>query len=246
MSSAPVLSCRTISRMSLCFGVSDSARRKSGRRSSLRMRRYSSKLCAVLEMDAAEMRKRRNPDTDHIAAMPERVGVNKATRLFLRRDDVGSRDFGSRAHETVRKRNRAIGALSVQSAIGDSIPFSICPRDDGVVGQLHLIDRDRIRLKLDCAAHCVMPLLFRFTHHAGDQIDVDLGKVDFARPLVSAINLRRQDGPARLQRGCSSLKCSTPRLSRVTPIALSVSSFDFCNVPGSHSNVTSSAFSQLT
>jgi len=37
-----------------------------------------------------------------------------------------------------------------------------------------------------------------------------------------------------------------PFAKRVTPISLRASSFDFCNVPGSHSKVTSSALVQLT
>ena len=65
-------------------------------------------------------------------------------------------------------------------------------RDDGVVGQLHLIDRHRVRFEFDRALDRVAPLLFRFAHHAGDQIDVDLREIDFARPLVSAIDLRRE------------------------------------------------------
>ena len=43
----------------------------------------------------------------------------------------------------------------------------------------------------------------------------------------------------------ASLKFSMPRLSRVTPSSRSVSSFGSESVPGSHSNVTSSAWSQL-
>jgi len=42
-----------------------------------------------------------------------------------------------------------------------------------------------------------------------------------------------------------SLKFSTPRLSRVTPISRIAFSFGSVSVPGSHSNVISSASSQL-
>ena len=46
--------------------------------------------------------------------------------------------------------------------------------------------------KLDRAPDRVAPLLFRFAHHAGDQIDVDLREIDFARPVVGAIDFRRK------------------------------------------------------
>ena len=39
-----------------------------------------------------------------------------------------------------------------------------------------------------------MPL--RFAHHPGDQVDVDLREIDFARPLICAVNLRRKMGAA--------------------------------------------------
>src|SRR5215468_8529242 len=39
----------------------------------------------VLEMDAVEMRERRDAESNHIAAMPERVGVNEAAGLLRRR-----------------------------------------------------------------------------------------------------------------------------------------------------------------
>src|SRR5262249_61656059 len=46
----------------------------------------------VLEMDAVEMRERRNAESDHIAAVPERVGVNEPAWLLRRRQSVGARD----------------------------------------------------------------------------------------------------------------------------------------------------------
>jgi hypothetical protein len=44
----------------------------------------------------------------------------------------------------------------------------------------------------------------------------------------------------------ASLKFSTPRETRVTPISFSVRTFSSFSVPGSHSNVTSAALSQWT
>src|SRR5262245_25892855 len=46
----------------------------------------------VLEMDAVEMRERRDAESDHIAAMPERIGVNESAGLLRRRQRVGARD----------------------------------------------------------------------------------------------------------------------------------------------------------
>src|ERR1043166_292837 len=47
----------------------------------------------VLEIHAAEMRKRGNSDPDHVAAMPKRVTINEPASLFLSGDDVGAGDF---------------------------------------------------------------------------------------------------------------------------------------------------------
>ncbi len=58
------------------------------------------------------------------------------------------------------------------------------------------------------------------------QARVDFSGDRWARPFSSRI---------------SSLKFSTPRLSRVTPSSLSVCTLGSESVPGSHSNVTSSA-----
>ena len=86
-----------------------------------------------------------------------------------------------------------------------------------------------------------LPVLVGLAEHAGDQVDVDLREAErrartgtpapisgerCARPLISRMR---------------SSKFSTPRLRRVTPIWRIAASFVSVSVPGSHSNVISSA-----
>ncbi len=107
------------------------------------------------------MRKRRDTDADHIAAMPERVAIDEAAGLFLRRDDVGARDV-----VVVRKKlfEGVVEPTAFRVPAGDrrrGARLQNVLRDDGIVGQLHLVDRDGVGLKLDRAAHRFTPLLFR-------------------------------------------------------------------------------------
>jgi hypothetical protein len=136
------------------------------------------------------MRKRRDADANHVAAMPERIAVNEATSLFLCRHDVSAGDFVVMCKKLLE---RVIEPVSLGRPAGnwriDALVQNIS-RDGGVVRQFHLIDRDGVGLELDRPAHRFAPLLFRLTHHPRNQIDVDLRKVDFARPLVSTIDLR--------------------------------------------------------
>src|ERR1700752_3429670 len=105
------------------------------------------------------MRKRRDTDADHVAAMPQRIAVDEATSLLLRRNDVCPCDFVvvcKKLFESV------IEPMSFHAPTGnwrlDALIQNVS-RDRGVVGQFHLIDRDRVGLKLDRSSHCFAPLL---------------------------------------------------------------------------------------
>ena len=103
------------------------------------------------EIDAAEMRKRRDADADHVAAVPQRVSVNEPASLLLRRDNVSARNF-----VVVRKKlfESVIEPAAFGGPAGDRRRDALLQnvlRDDRVVGQLHLIDRDGVGLELDRA-----------------------------------------------------------------------------------------------
>src|SRR5262245_16285977 len=150
----------------------------------------------VLEMDAVEMRERRDAESDHISAMPERVGVNESAGLLRCRQSVGARDAVAARLELF------VGVIEpapLRRPVGDGRVESFLDhfaRNDRVVGKLHLIDSHRIRLKLDGAADGVAPSLVRFAHHPGDKVNIDLREIDFARPVVCAIYLSRKMGAA--------------------------------------------------
>ncbi len=134
------------------------------------------------------MRKRGNTDADHVAAVPERVAINEPALLLFGRDNVGARDFVvvcKKLFEGVIEPG-ALGGPTGDRRCDPLLQYVL--RDNCVVGQLHLVDRDGVRLEFDSAANSFAPLLFRFAHHARNQIDVDLRKVDFTCPFVSAID----------------------------------------------------------
>ncbi len=146
----------------------------------------------VLEMYAVEMRERRNAESDHIAAMPQRVGVNEPAWLLRRRQRVCARNAIAARLELLIS---VIEPAPLRRPIGDGRIQPLLdhlPRDDGVVGQFHLIDRHRIGSEFERAVDGVAPTLIRFAHHPGDQVNVDLRKINFARPFVGAINLSRK------------------------------------------------------
>ena len=117
-------------------------------------------------------------------------------------------------------------------------------RIDRVERQLHLIDRHAVGRKLDRAANVVAPVVPRFADHAGDQIDVDVGKIGIVNPIPRFLNFGRQMGPAVFfeHRIAEILDAQAqPRDAQLCSVWILGSE----SVPGSHSKVTSSAWSQL-
>src|SRR6185503_17012492 len=121
--------------------------------------------------------------------MPERIAINETASFLLCRDNVGAGNF-----VVVREKlfERVIEPAAFRVPTSDRRCNTLLQnilRDDGVVGQLHLIDRDGVWLEFDCATYGFTPLLFRLTHHPCDEIDIDLREVNFTCPLVSTVNL---------------------------------------------------------
>src|SRR5262245_53340281 len=134
--------------------------------------------------------KSRKTDSKHVDPTPTHIEEEQTTRFIFLCDEVRSPEPRLVAPKMCVTIIEAVDhRLRVCAPLRGLLLQNVL-RDDGVVRQLHLVDRDGVGLKLDRASHCLMPLLFSLTHHARDEIDIDLREVDFAGPLVSAIDLR--------------------------------------------------------
>src|SRR5205807_10580251 len=60
-----------------------------------------------------------------------------------------------------------------------------------VVGNLHLVDGDAVRRHRDRLLDARLPAFVRVAHHAGNQVDIDLGEAGGARKVVGAVDLFR-------------------------------------------------------
>ena len=67
--------------------------------------------------------------------------------------------------------------------------------DRRIERQLHLVDRHAVR-RQSTVRECSPPSSLGFAEHAGDEIDVDLGKTQVARFLIDAHDLGRAVGAA--------------------------------------------------
>ena len=151
----------------------------------------------VLKVSALHVRERRDTQTDHVRAGPQEVGINEASlrRILYRR--VGATDgvagvfqFGKCVAHPV--------ALGFPGGYGsDRLSHHLhLLKDGGVVGDLHLVDGDTVRIELNGFAHAFAPVGGGLSDHAGNQVDIDLREADGAREAVRGSDFLRSMGAA--------------------------------------------------
>src|SRR3954464_13642241 len=115
--------------------------------------------------------------------MPERIGVDKPARLFSCRQRVGAGNAISSGLEFIESE---IQPTLFSWPVGNRRLHSLFEnllRDDRVVGQFHLVDRDGIRLKFKRAPNHITPFFLSLANHAGYQVDIDLRRVYLASKI---------------------------------------------------------------
>ena len=71
------------------------------------------------------------------------------------------------------------------------MPFRRSLADRGVERQLHLVDGHAVRLERQRLLDAGAPVRLGLAEHAGDEVDVDLGKVERARRAIRLRDFRR-------------------------------------------------------
>ena len=88
-----------------------------------------------------------------------------------------------------------LGGPVCESLIEPVGPFQQIRADCCVKRELHLVNRYAVRGQLQRRLDRGPPVFVSLTHHAGDQVDVDLGEVQRPRHVIGAENLRRTMRP---------------------------------------------------
>ena len=104
---------------------------------------------------------------------------------------------GGRARDGVATRlegsERLIHPTAFGVPVGDrchQLSFGLhLPVDARVVGHLHLINGHRVGFHRHRLGHGLLPLFRSLLHHAGDEVDVDLGEADFPGVGVGPLDL---------------------------------------------------------
>ena len=148
----------------------------------------------ILIVDARHMAEACHAGRQQIASMPQIIAVAEVGLFRMLDHRVGA---GDAVADLLQFGKRIVYPCPLRRPIGhgrlDFIAENVL-RVDRVKGQFHLIDRDALGRKLDRTADVFAPVIPCLADHAGDQIDVDVGKIRRLDPLPRFVNLSRLVG----------------------------------------------------
>ena len=133
----------------------------------------------VLVVNAAKMSKAGNSGREKISPLPETVAVYEFCILRILHHGVGTAHGIACGLELV-KGPIDPGALCwpIGDGSGNTAGLPHLLKNGRVVGNLHLVDGDTIRILLDRSLDAFLPVLRSLIHHSGDEIDIDLIKAE--------------------------------------------------------------------